>query len=167
MAKFCSFLINNWSHVFTFSICSSSSTTNATFNIADQHLMIPKILISISATNPTYILHIMPEEVVLWQLWWPFRNNQKLSIMTSKLILWKILFHILMLQHNLIKTHPNLHVNVTIAYREFGVPGNIQSRPGHCNCLETKTHQPWHDGIMEQRTQSMDFATQKCGLKND
>jgi hypothetical protein len=37
--------------------------TIANFNIADQRLMIPKILISISATNPTYILHTMPKDI--------------------------------------------------------------------------------------------------------
>jgi hypothetical protein len=35
--------------------------TSAAFNIADQCLMIPKILISI--INPTYILHTMPEDI--------------------------------------------------------------------------------------------------------
>jgi hypothetical protein len=37
--------------------------TGAALNIADQCLMIPKILILISATNPTYILHTMPEDI--------------------------------------------------------------------------------------------------------
>jgi hypothetical protein len=37
--------------------------TSAAFNIADQHLMIPKILISILTTNPTYILHKMLEDI--------------------------------------------------------------------------------------------------------
>ncbi len=32
-----------------------------------------------------------------WQLWQPFNNNYKLNRMTTKLIIWKILFHILML----------------------------------------------------------------------
>jgi hypothetical protein len=37
--------------------------TNTTLNIADQHLLIPKILISISTTNPTYIFHTMFEDI--------------------------------------------------------------------------------------------------------
>jgi hypothetical protein len=37
--------------------------TSVAFNIADQRFMIPKILISISTTNPTYILHTMPEDI--------------------------------------------------------------------------------------------------------
>jgi hypothetical protein len=37
--------------------------TNAALNIADQRLMIPKILTSISATNPTYIFHTMLEDI--------------------------------------------------------------------------------------------------------
>jgi hypothetical protein len=37
----------------------------------------------------------------------------------------------------------------------------------HYNCLETKTHQPQHDGIVEKWTQSVDSAMRKCGLKND
>jgi hypothetical protein len=37
--------------------------TSVTFNIADQRFMIPKILISISTTNPTYILHTMPDDI--------------------------------------------------------------------------------------------------------
>ncbi len=36
-----------------------------------------------------------------------------------------------MFQHNSIKTRQNLHMNVAIAYRGNGMPGNIQSRPGH------------------------------------
>jgi hypothetical protein len=90
-----------------------------------------------------------------------------------------------MLQHNLIKTCQNLHVNVSIAYRDNGVPGNVQSWLGHLkchktevivyvengepynkqqpvhnlflamthyNCLEKKTCQPQHDGIVEKWT---------------
>jgi hypothetical protein len=37
--------------------------TNAVLNIANQRLMIPKILISISTINPTYILHTMLEDI--------------------------------------------------------------------------------------------------------
>ncbi len=37
--------------------------TIMTFNIVNRCLMIPKILISISTTNPTYILHTMPEDI--------------------------------------------------------------------------------------------------------
>jgi hypothetical protein len=37
--------------------------TSVALNIADQCLMIPKILISILATNPTYILHTMPKDI--------------------------------------------------------------------------------------------------------
>jgi hypothetical protein len=37
--------------------------TSAVLNIADQRLMIPKILILLSVTNPTYILHTMPENI--------------------------------------------------------------------------------------------------------
>jgi len=37
--------------------------TSVTFNIADQCLMIPKILISILVTNPTYIIHTMLENI--------------------------------------------------------------------------------------------------------
>jgi hypothetical protein len=37
--------------------------TSVAFNIADQCLMIPKILISISTTNPTYIFHTMPKGI--------------------------------------------------------------------------------------------------------
>jgi hypothetical protein len=37
--------------------------TSTALNIDDQRLMIPKILISISATNPIYILHIMLENI--------------------------------------------------------------------------------------------------------
>ncbi len=51
--------------------------------------------------------------------------------MTSKLTLWKIMFHILMLQQNSIKTRRNLHMNITIAYKENGMPSNVQSQPGH------------------------------------
>jgi hypothetical protein len=91
-------------------------------------------------------------------------------------------------------------MNVAIAYRENGVPGNIQSQPGHLkcrkikaivyvkngepynkwqhvhillltvthyNCLETKTRQPWDDGIVEKWTQYVDFAMRKCGSNND
>jgi hypothetical protein len=36
---------------------------SAALNIVDQRLMIPKILISISTTNPTYILHTMFEDI--------------------------------------------------------------------------------------------------------
>jgi hypothetical protein len=48
--------------------------------------------------------------------WWPFDNTQKFSKMMSKLTLWEIMFHILMLHQNSIKTRQNLHVNVVIAY---------------------------------------------------
>jgi len=58
--------------------------------------------------------------------------------MTSKLTLWKILFHILMFQQNLIKTRQNLHMNVVVAYRENGVPSNIQSWPGHLKRRKSK-----------------------------
>jgi hypothetical protein len=37
--------------------------TSATFNIIDQRIMIPKILILISVTNPTYILHTMAKDI--------------------------------------------------------------------------------------------------------
>jgi hypothetical protein len=37
--------------------------TSADLNIADQRLMILKILISRSARNPTYILHTVPEDL--------------------------------------------------------------------------------------------------------
>ncbi len=37
--------------------------TSVTFNIFDQRFMIPTILISISATNPTYIFHTMLEDI--------------------------------------------------------------------------------------------------------
>jgi hypothetical protein len=37
--------------------------TSAAFYIVDQCLMIPNILISILATNPTYILHTMFEDI--------------------------------------------------------------------------------------------------------
>jgi hypothetical protein len=37
--------------------------TSATFNIANQCFMIPKILISILITNQTYILHTMPKDI--------------------------------------------------------------------------------------------------------
>jgi hypothetical protein len=37
--------------------------TSMVLNITDQRLMIPKILISISATNPTYIFHTMLEDI--------------------------------------------------------------------------------------------------------
>jgi hypothetical protein len=43
-------------------------------------------------------MHSLRNMVVFWQLWRPFNNNQKLSKMTSKLTLWKIMFHILMFQ---------------------------------------------------------------------
>ncbi len=60
-----------------------------------------------------------------------------------------------------------MHVNVTIACKENGVPSNVQSRLDHCNCLEMKTHQPQHDGIVEKWTQFVDSVMRKCGLKND
>ncbi len=105
-----------------------------------------------------------------------------------------------MFQQNSIKTRQNLHLNVAIAYKENGVPSNVQSWPGHLkrhknevivcvendepynkqqhmhnlflamthyNCLETKTHQPWNDGIMEKWTQFVDSIKRKCGSKND
>jgi len=105
-----------------------------------------------------------------------------------------------MFQQNSIKKRQNLHMNVTVAYRENGVPSNVQSRPGHLkhrkskiilyvendkpynkrqhvhnlflammhyNYLETKTRQPWDDGIVENWTQYVDSAMQKCGSKND
>jgi len=120
--------------------------------------------------------------------------------MMNKLTFWKISFHILMFQHNSIKTHQNLHVNVAIAYRENNVLGNILNQPDHmkhhksdvivyvengepynkqqhmhnlllvmthCNYLETKTHQPRDNEIVEKWTQFVDFAMQKCGSKND
>ncbi len=151
-------------------------------------------------TYKNVCVHSLRNMVVFWQLWRPFGSTQKLSRMTSKLNLGKILFHILIFQHNSIKTHQILHVNVTIAYKDNDVPGNVQSRPGHvkrhknevivcvengklynkqqhvhnlllamtnCNCLETKTHQPQDDGIVEKWTQSMDFAMRKWGSKND
>jgi hypothetical protein len=37
--------------------------TITTLNIADQRFTIPKILISISTTNLTYILHTMPKDI--------------------------------------------------------------------------------------------------------
>jgi hypothetical protein len=37
------------------------------------------------------------------------------------------MFHILMFQHNSIKTRQNLHVNVAIAYKENDVLCNVQS----------------------------------------
>ncbi len=37
--------------------------TSVTLNIVDQCLMIPKILISILATNPKYIFHTMSEDI--------------------------------------------------------------------------------------------------------
>jgi hypothetical protein len=43
----------------------------------------------------------------------------------------EIPFHILMFQQNSIKTRQNLHMNVIIAYKENGMPGNVQSRSGH------------------------------------
>jgi len=43
----------------------------------------------------------------------------------------EIMFHILMFQQNSIKTRQNLHMNVTVAYRENDVPSNVQSRPSH------------------------------------
>jgi hypothetical protein len=67
--------------------------------------------------------------------------------MTSKLTLWKILFHILMFQQNLTKTRHNLHMNIVIAYREqyvvlsvgdYDVPGNVQSRPSHLKCCKNE-----------------------------
>jgi hypothetical protein len=91
-------------------------------------------------------------------------------------------------------------MNVVVAYKENGVPNNVQSRPGHLkrrkseiivyvkndepynkwqhvhnlllammhyNYLETKTRRPRDDGIMEKWTQYVDFATRKCGSKND
>ncbi len=90
--------------------------------------------------------------------------------MTNKLTLWKILFHILMFQQNSIKAHQNLHMNVAIAYRENGVLSNLNNllfAMTHYNCLETKMRQPRDDGIVEKWTQYVDFATQKCGSKND
>jgi len=63
--------------------------------------------------------------------------------MMSKLIFWKILFHILMFQLNLIKARQNLHMNVGIAYRENGVLSNLNNllfSMTHYNCLETKMH---------------------------
>ncbi len=50
--------------------------------------------------------------------------------MRSKLTFWKILFHIVMLQQNSIKTHQNLHVNVAIVCIENDMLGNVQSRSG-------------------------------------
>jgi len=83
-------------------------------------------------------VHSLHNMVVLWQLWRPFSNNQKLSKMTSKLIIWKIMFHILMFQHNSIKTHQNLHVNVTIACRKNDMLGNVKSRLGHLKRHKTE-----------------------------
>jgi len=48
------------------------------------------------------------------------------------------MFHILMFQHNLIKTRQNLHVNIAIAYKENDMPGNLQSRLGHLKRHKSK-----------------------------
>jgi len=80
--------------------------------------------------------------------------------MTSKLTLWKILFHILMFQQNLIKARQNLHMNIAIAYRKNDVLSNVNNllfAMTHYNCLETKMHQPRDDGIVEKWTQYVDF----------
>jgi hypothetical protein len=37
----------------------------------------------------------------------------------------------------------------------------------HCNCLETKMHQPQDDGIVEKWILYVDSTMQKCGSKND
>jgi hypothetical protein len=58
--------------------------------------------------------------------------------MTSKLTLWKILFHILLFQQNSIKTRQNLHMNVKVAYKENGVPSNVQSRLSHLKCCKNE-----------------------------
>ncbi len=43
-----------------------------------------------------------------------------------------------MFQQNSIKKRQNLHMNVTVAYRENGVPSNVQSRPGHLKHRKSK-----------------------------
>jgi hypothetical protein len=90
--------------------------------------------------------------------------------MTSKLTLWKILFHILMFQHNSIKIRQNLRMNSAIAYRDNDVLSNVNNlffTMTHYNCLETKMHQPQDDQIVEKWTQYVDFTTRKCGSEND
>jgi hypothetical protein len=49
----------------------------------------------------------------------------------------------------------NLHMNVTIAYKENGVLSNVNNLlfvMMHYNCLEMKMCQPWDDGIVEKWT---------------
>jgi len=90
--------------------------------------------------------------------------------MTSKLTLWKILFHILMFQQNSIKARQNLHMNVAIAYRKNDVLSNVNNllfAMTHYNCLEMKMRQPRDDGIVEKWTQYVDSVARKCGSKND
>ncbi len=82
--------------------------------------------------------------------------------MTSKLTLWKIMFHILMFQQNSIEACQNLHMNIAITYIENDVLSNVNNllfAMTHYNCLETKMRQPWDDGIVEKWTQYVDFAT--------
>jgi hypothetical protein len=66
------------------------------------------------------------------------------------------------------------HKTEVIVYVENGKSYNKQQHVHnlllamtHYNCLETKTRQPRHDGIVEKWTQSVDSATRKCGLNND
>jgi len=69
-----------------------------------------------------------------------------------------------------LKAHQNLHMNIAIAYRENGVLSNVNSlrfAMTHYNFFETKMRQPRDDGIVEKWTQYVDFATRKCGSKND
>jgi hypothetical protein len=69
------------------------------------------------------------------------RHHLELNGMTSKLTLWKILFHILMFQQNSIKARQNLHMNIVIAYRKNGMLSNVNNllfAMTHYNCLETK-----------------------------
>jgi hypothetical protein len=61
-------------------------------------------------------------------------------------------------------------MNVAIAYKDNDVlskVNNLLFAMMHYNCLETKTRQPRDDGIVEKWTQYVDFATRKCGSKNN
>jgi hypothetical protein len=73
--------------------------------------------------------------VVLWQLWQPFNNTRKVSRMTSKLTLLKIMFHILMFQQN-DKQIDSLENHVP----RINVPAKFNQdmsefTPEHCNHL--------------------------------